>query len=82
MLAAMMVKGGLLASRLNGLSDSAARATRQDGVVIKAHGSSDAKAIRNAVKQAKSLRRKKYSRHRTERQDGRARSNKMDNKRT
>ena len=55
MLAAMMVKGGLLALkvRMDYSEFGGAPLLGVNGVVIKAHGSSDAKAIRNAIKQAK-----------------------------
>ena len=55
MLAAMMVKGGLLALkvRMDYSEFGGAPLLGVNGVVIKAHGSSDAKAIRNAIRQAK-----------------------------
>ena len=55
MLAAMMVKGGLLGlkMRMDYSEFGGAPLLGVNGVVIKAHGSSDAKAIRNAIKQAK-----------------------------
>lgn len=55
MLAAMMVKGGLLGlkMRMDYTEFGGAPLLGVNGVVIKAHGSSDAKAIKNAVKQAK-----------------------------
>lgn len=70
MLAAMMVKGGLLALkvRMDYSEFGGAPLLGVNGVVIKAHGSSDAKAIRNAIRQAKTCA-EKYSRHHcTERQ--------------
>jgi len=55
MLAAMMVKGGLLGlkMRMDYSEFGGAPLLGVNGVVIKAHGSSDAKAIRNAIRQAK-----------------------------
>ena len=54
MLAAMMVKGGLLALkvRMDYSEFGGAPLLGVNGVVIKAHGSSDALAIRNAIRQA------------------------------
>ena len=55
MLAAMMVKGGLLGlkMRMDYSEFGGAPLLGVNGVVIKAHGSSDAKALRNAIRQAK-----------------------------
>lgn len=55
MLAALMVRGGLLALkvRMDYSEFGGAPLLGVNGVVIKAHGSSDSKAIRNAIKQAK-----------------------------
>ena len=55
MLAAMMVKGGLLRlkMRMDYSEFGGAPLLGVNGVVIKAHGSSDAKALRNAIRQAK-----------------------------
>ena len=55
MLAAMMVKGGLLGlkMRMDYSELGGAPLLGVNGVVIKAHGSSDAKALRNAIRQAK-----------------------------
>ncbi len=55
LLAALMVKGGLssLKARLDYSEFGGAPLLGVNGVVIKAHGSSDAKAIHNAIKQAK-----------------------------
>ena len=55
MLSAVMVKGGLkdLKKRMDSSEMGGAPLLGVNGVVIKAHGSSNAKAIRNAVNQAK-----------------------------
>ncbi len=55
MLSALMVKGGLkdFKKRMDSSEMGGAPLLGVNGIVIKAHGSSNAKAIRNAIKQAK-----------------------------
>ena len=84
MLAAMMVKGGLLGlkMRMDYSEFGGAPLLGVNGVVIKAHGSSGRKGYPQRHKAGKDLRRKKYSRHHcTERQGSCRRGvRKMDNR--